>query len=490
MKAYSLLSILLICFTQTACDIKLPEQVQAGDVQLFPDYESVTIPVNIAPLNFRLPSADMEGITLLKSPNKELKVKADKGVFNIPVSDWKDLLHDAKGKEIQASIFFKEDTNGWKRKDFLIYISADSIDSYLTYRRIFPGYRMWNEMGIYQRCVENFVEKPVLTNQYTNNSCMNCHSFCRQNGEKWLFHQRAYYNGTYLVENDQIKKITLEKDGQASAFVYPYWHPSGKYVVFSTNETHQDFHYADPNRIEVYDESSDIVIYDLEKERAYSVPWLASSKYFETFPTFTPDGKSLIYCSADSVTMPDQYRNVKYNLLKVSFQPETGEIGNQIDTLYNSRKEGRSIKFPRVSPDGKYLLYTISDYGNFSIWHKDADLRLLHLDTFETDSLTTINSSDVESYHSWSSNGHWIVFSSRCLDGLFTRPFIAHINAEGKVSKPFLLPQQSPDYYGNSLFSFNIPEFSKTPIRMSQKELVHASKETEAQVIKLVYTQD
>lgn len=161
MKAYSLLSILLICFTQTACDIKVPEQVQAGDVQLFPNYESVTIPVNIAPLNFRLPSANMEGITLLKSPNKELKVKADKGVFNIPVSDWKDLLHDAQGKEIQASIFFKEETNGWKRKDFPIYISADSIDSYLTYRRIFPGYRMWNEMGIYQRCVENFVEKPV-----------------------------------------------------------------------------------------------------------------------------------------------------------------------------------------------------------------------------------------------------------------------------------------------------------------------------------------
>ena len=180
MKAYSLLNILLICFTQTACDIKVPEQVQAGDVQLFPNYESVTIPVNIAPLNFRLPSADMEGITLLKSPNKELKVKADKGVFNIPVSDWKDLLHDAQGKEIQASIFFKEETNNWKRKDFPIYISADSIDSYLTYRRIFPGYRMWNEMGIYQRCVENFVEKPVLTNQYTNNSCMNCHSFCQQ----------------------------------------------------------------------------------------------------------------------------------------------------------------------------------------------------------------------------------------------------------------------------------------------------------------------
>ena len=477
MKAYSLLSILLICFTQTACDIKLPEQVQAGDVQLFPNYESVTIPINIAPLNFRLPSADMEGITLLKSPNKELKVKADKGVFNIPVSDWKDLLHDAKGKEIQASIFFKEETNSWKRKEFPIYISTDSIDSYLTYRRIFPGYRMWNEMGIYQRCVENFVEKPVLTNQYTNNSCMNCHSFCQQNGEKWLFHQRAYYNGTYLVENDQIKKITLEKDGQASAFVYPYWHPSGKYVAFSTNETHQDFHYADPNRIEVYDESSDIVIYDLEKERAYSVPWLASSKHFETFPTFTPDGKSLIYCSADSVTMPDQYKNVKYNLLKVSFQPETGEIGNQIDTLYNARKEGRSIKFPRVSPDGKYLLYTISDYGNFSIWHKDADLYLMDLSTGDTKPLSAANSDNVESYHSWSSNGKWFVFGSRREDGLYARLYISHLDEQGNASKPFLLPQEDPYFYHGFMQSYSIPEFVKGEVKDRMRELAIIAKD-------------
>lgn len=490
MKRLSICWIIGCLLELVACRPEVPTQAEQGETDVFPDYREVTVPVNMAPPNFKLVDQQLQGIIRLKTMNGELIIAADHGVFNLPETDWKVLSQDAQGKQIDVTVYFREPQSDWKQMSFPIYVSRDSVDAYLVYRRIFPGYRMWNEMGIYQRCVENFVEKPVLTNQYTNNSCMNCHSFCQQNGEKWLFHQRAYYNGTYLVENDQIKKITLEKDGQASAFVYPYWHPSGKYVAFSTNETHQDFHYADPNRIEVYDESSDIVIYDLEKERAYTVPWLASTTHFETFPTFTPDGKSLIYCSADSVTMPDQYRIVKYNLLKVSFQPETGEIGNQIDTLYNARKEGRSIKFPRVSPDGKYLLYTISDYGNFSIWHRDADLRLLHLDTFETDSLTTINSPDVESYHSWSSNGHWIVFSSRRLDGLFTRPFIAHIDAEGKVSKPFLLPQQSPDYYGNSLFSFNIPEFSQTPIRMSQKELVHASKETEAQVIKLVYTQE
>ena len=114
------------------------------------------------------------------------------------------------------------------------------------------------------------------------------------------------------------------------------------------------------------------------------------------FPAFTPDGKSLIFCSADSVNMPDEYRKVRYHLLRIAFDPEKGTFGQQVDTLYNARKEGRSISFPRVSPDGKRLLYAVSDYGNFSIWHRDADLRMLDLRTGETDSLSVVNSDDVE----------------------------------------------------------------------------------------------
>ena len=70
------------------------------------------------------------------------------------------------------------------------------------------------------------------------------------------------------------------------------------------------------------------------------------------------------------------------------------------------------------------------------------------------------NSNDVESYHSWSSNSRWIVFSSRRLDGQFTRPFIAYVDENGMISKPFLLPQESAYYYDRSMFSFNIPELS------------------------------
>ena len=459
-----------------SCQPELPTSAVPGEVELFPDYEEVTVPVNIAPLNFRLPNKQMQGITRLKTKNKEILVEAKGGVFNIPMKAWKELLQKASGESIDVSVYFKDKASDWKLKEFPIYVSPDSVDGYLTYRRIFPGYRMWHEMGIYQRNVENFVEKPVLTNKVTNNSCMNCHSFCAQQGEKMLFHQRSHYGGTYLVEHQQVKKINWMPDGQNCSLVYPYWHPSGKFIAFSTNETHQDFHFSSRNRIEVYDVKSDVVIYDVEKQRVYSSPLLNSASSFETFPTFTPDGRSLIYCSADSVPVPERYQEVKYSLLRIDFDPQTGALGEKVDTLYNARTEGRSAKFPRVSPDGKRLLYTLSDYGNFSIWHKDADLYMLDLASGATDSLPGVNSPDVESYHSWSRNSRWFVVASRRLDGLFTRPFIVYVDETGHCGKPFLLPQESPDYYDASLFSFNIPEFSHTPTPVSEGNLLKAAK--------------
>ena len=51
------------------------------------------------------------------------------------------------------------------------------------------------------------------------------------------------------------------------------------------------------------------------------------------------------------------------------------------------------------------------------------------------------------------------MFSSRRLDGLYTRPFIAYVGKDGKTGKPFLLPQKEADYYDGLMRSYNIPEF-------------------------------
>ena len=90
--------------------------------------------------------------------------------------------------------------------------------------------------------------------------------------------------------------------------------------------------------------------------------------------------------------------------------------------------------------------------------------------------MAEINSPSVESYHSWSSNGRWVIFSSRRGDGNFTRPFIAHIDKDGKGSKPFELPCADPDYHRQFMRSYNIPEFMRGPVTIRPQEFAEVLK--------------
>ena len=49
------------------------------------------------------------------------------------------------------------------------------------------------------------------------------------------------------------------------------------------------------------------------------------------------------------------------------------------------------------------------------------------------------------------------------LDGVYGRPYIVHIDADGKAGKAFVLPQKDPDLYRTTMKSFNIPELFAVP---------------------------
>jgi len=68
-----------------------------------------------------------------------------------------------------------------------------------------------------------------------------------------------------------------------------------------------------------------------------------------------------------------------YSLCHVDLDPETRTLGQQVDTLYNGRANHKSVSFPRISPDGKYLAFTLQEYGGFGVWHKDAQLYMIRL---------------------------------------------------------------------------------------------------------------
>lgn len=487
MKHINIYIALLLMATLMSCSDKINiDKTLSEAPDIYPDYDGVTIPTNIAPLNFKLKKAVSESVLFLKTNATTLEVKGQNGKFKISPSKWKKLLMEAIGSSIEATVCIRENNYWVAYAPFNIYVASEEVDPYLAYRLIVPGYELWNKMGIYQRNLTDFEQTAIYENKATSNNCVNCHSFCMQDPGKMLFHMREKLPGTILIDGNRIEKLNTKTPQTISALVYPSWHPSGKYVAFSTNNTKQAFHQNDRNRVEVYDEESDVVVYDVEKHEIVTTPSIFSKNSYETFPAFSPDGKTLYFCTAEARPIPQEYDKIKYSICSVEFDPSTRSFGNKIDTLFDARKNDKSASFPRVSPDGKYLLYTLSGYGNFSIWHKDADLYLIDLKTKISTPLTEVNSDDVESYHSWSSNSRWFVFSSRRKDGLYTHPYIAHIDKQGKIGKPFMLPQEDPDFYDSFMQSFNIPEFVKGKIKRQQRRIALTAKEEKGIDVKFI----
>jgi hypothetical protein len=436
---------------------------------IFPEYIDVTFPPNIAPADFYINEKAEKFVVKIHSPDRdEIKIVSRNGMVRIPQRKWERLLTASKGGDIQIDIFARSKKKWVAFKSITNHIAEEPVDKYLVYRLIEPGFETWNRMGIYQRNLENFEEDPVMMNDISDGNCINCHAFSSNRGNTMMFHMRAQHAGTIIYRNGEISKIDTKTEKTISAGVYPSWHPDERYIAYSVNRIVQMFHSVPGRKIDVIDTLSDIVILDLKTNTISTCDALSTKENFETFPSWSPDGRYLYYCSAKIIPL-SRYDEIRYDLLRIQFDPESKQFGS-VDTVVAVAYQGKSISFPRVSPDGKYVLFCMSDFGNFSIWHPESDLYLKNLQTGELSRLN-INSPMSESYHTWSSSGKWIVFSSRRLDGLFTRPFFSYFDSSGVAHKPFILPQRNPLFYNTFIKSYNIPELVTSKIRLNPGKL-------------------
>lgn len=449
--------------------MKEPARQVASLPPIFPDYSGVTIPQNIAPLNLMVEDADHVQARFLVDGREMLAVSGEEGVIDVDESDWHQLLSQVAGRQMQVEVSAWDEKNldGLRYKPFTIEVSKDSIDPWIAYRLIEPGYEPWRYMGIYERNLSSFEEVEVISNKKNKDACINCHHFDNRSAKRMMFHVRGENGGTIFLENGRTRKIDPKSMEPYKGAVYPAWHPEGRYIAFSSNQTQQSFFGQGRQALEVYDKGSDLILYDTQNNCMLSDSRFLGEDAMETFPAWSPDGKWLYFCSSPAKQLPDERREVHYSILRVPFDGKSGKLGAQIDTVYHALKEHASASFPRISPDGRYLLFTKSAYGTFPIWHHEADLQMIDLMTGKLLDLDKVNDKkQADSYHAWSANGRWIMFGSRRLDGRYTRVYFAHFGKDGKVSKPFLLPQKDPRLNTLRLKSFNIPEFVDGKIEM------------------------
>ena len=449
---------------------------------IYPDYTQVTVPVNMAPLSFEYDGEADEMVARYAVGNDDIVCNGQPAI-----DEWHSLAQKAKGNAITVEVYTRNGDQWTRFKPFSIFVSPDSIDPYISYRLIAPSFISYEALTINQRCLENYDESVIYDNKLCgfekDGQCINCHHYQWYNPQRLQFHARQYQGGTVIAYDGKMKKVNMRNDSILSAGVYPAWHPWLNLIVYATDKTLQNFHTVNPNKVEVYDEESDIIAYNVETDEVTNLE--NSDTEFEVFPAWAPDGKALYYCSAhferqDTATtkakeVQRRFRELKYSIYRKVFDPDTRQFGPR-ELVFDAAARDSSATFPRISPDGRYLLFTMGQYGYFHIWHHDADLWIMDLSgewRSESGEFATarrmdeVNSPDTESYHSWSSNGRWIIFSSRRNDGTFTRPFIAHVDKDGHATKPFELPSEDPDYHRQFLRCYNIPEFMKGPVTIT-----------------------
>lgn len=406
---------------------------------IFPDYVGVTVPQGISKLTFEM----ADGRRFKES--RELRDDAEW----VTVTAWE--------KGARGAVRYKP---------FPIYLSQDEIDPFIAYRLIEPGYESWQDISICQRKLASYREKEIVTNKANNGGCVNCHTFQGGSPDRMLFHARGKGGGTVFIDGGKARILNLATVGPKRQGTYPAWHPGGRYVAFSSNSTFQFFTIDHSQPIEVYDKASDIILMDLSNDSITVPPMLSGEETLETFPAWSEDGRTLYYCAAAAPSDVIQDRkDTHYRLMSIGF--ENGEFSGEPQVLWEDC-EG-SASFPRVK-NGK-ILFTRSGFATFPIWHKEADLWMLDLATGEAAPAENLNSNGTESYHSWSSNGRWVIFSSRRTDDRYTRLYLAHFNQDGSFDKPFLLPQRRPSHNTLRLKSYNLPEFVTSEVPDYQKEV-------------------
>jgi hypothetical protein len=445
--------------------------------RIHPDYSGAVIPPNIAPLNFLVEENGLSYcVKIYSKQGKPFEVFGRSPKIVIPLNKWHKLLNTNRGQQLYFDVFVKTEGDQWNLFSTITNtIAREDIDSFLVYRIIRPVYQT-GETAIYQRNLRSYDDRPVLHSKSVYGACLNCHTFYGNRPDKMVFGVRSQTQGssTILVQDGKVYNV-------GTKFGYTSWHPSGRLAVYSINKVRQFFHFAGNEVRDVVDLDSALLYYLPDSRTVKTSPKISKKDSLETFPTWSPDGHYLYFCTAPILWSdrnklpPEHYDEVKYDLVRISYELESDKWG-ELETVLSSQDTGLSILEPRISPDGRWLLFCMCEYSCWASYHAGSDLYLIDLKAAQETGRyeyrrLDINSDQSETWHCWSSNSRWIAFSSKKGNGLFTRTYLAYVDEAGRFYKPILLPQKDPLFYDSCLWTHGVPELIIEPLKTTGEKL-------------------
>ena len=357
-------------------------------------------------------------------------------------------------------------------------ISQDSVGASIFYRAVpLPfGYAVKNvrEIAWYLGSIEGGRPHKVLDNVPV---CANCHSF---SGNGLLAMDVDYANdkGSYIIApvKDTLhmtfdKIITWtdyrKEDGIITYGLLSQISPDGRYVL-STVKDRSVFVAVDNLEYSqlFFPIKGIIAVYDRSTGKFNELPGASDKKYVQSNPNWSPDNHEIMFTRADryisskidnsgSVLLKledaqefvDRQRDFKFDLYRLQFNHGRGGIAVPVG---GASQNGKSNFFARYSPDGQWIVFCQSE--DFMLLQPDSKLYIMPAGG-GIPRLMNCNTTHMNSWHSWSPNGKWLVFSSKS-KGPYTQLYLTHIDEKGNDSPPVFLENMAFDDR-----AANIPEF-------------------------------
>lgn len=401
-----------------------------------------------------------------------------------PTDEWEKMMNQSPGEKITITI--KASHNPTVLKDSVkILFSADEVEAPIFYRAVPLPFKFAREnlkkVRWHLGSISN-EEKPhaVLDNIPV---CANCHSFSPDGATIAMDVDARDEKGAYAISSLEENTLFAEdsiinwSDYNEGTFTYGLLSrisPDGRFVVSTLRDSEI---FVDRDDLEYsqlfFPFKGILVVYDRIKKEYFELEGANDTLLVQSNPCWSPDGKYIYFTTAKaqhyeesgitggSVPRPEdmpRYREfenqylsrdslIKFNIYKVPFN--NGKGGKAVP-VQGASHNGKSNYFPKISPDGKWLMFCQAE--SFMLLQKDSKLFIVPAKG-GTPRQMTCNTSNMNSWHSWSPNSKWLVFATKQLSP-YTQLFLTHIDENGNDSPPVYLENFSFEEYAN-----NIPEF-------------------------------
>lgn len=240
--------------------------------------------------------------------------------------------------------------------------------------------------------------------------------------------------------------------------------PDGQFAVTTLNEKVFVSNFWDYKFLQVFYPTRGILAYYRRATgEMKALPGADDPAFVHCSPSWTPDAKSLIFSRAAAIDPYPEGRPrpthandpaetpIQYDLCRIPFNDG---LGGQPELVEGASQNGMSNTFPKVSPDGKWIVFV--QCRNGQLLRPDSKLWILPA-SGGTPRLMRCNTSRMNSWHSFSPNSRWLVFSSK-INTPYTQMFLTHIDEQGNDSPPILIPNSTA-----ANRAVNLPEFVNIP---------------------------